>query len=526
MAWRIRIAVAAAGGLAIVLSIFPLAVTGAGTGVVSGAAPHTIEDTYRDHARAVELARGGDHAAGLRILDGLLRRFPDDYPLNRDFIVIATWQGDCDAALARYARVRRQPRFEPYLARALRDCAVVHARQGRHAPALVVLEELAARDPDNAPLLADVVAIHAWRPDCPAAIARYEPLRGREPLDAWFVIPVADCLIALDRPREAAGLTRAALERAPEDERLQHLLEKARGGLPAAERGDPYSALVFEAAMDESDQGTREWLSWLKVSAPVSTRTRVFARYLLTRSDAAELRAGDMDRAGIGLHHRFDERWAASLEGSTDVRESGKPGAQAEFHFRPRDTWQFSGSYSTFAEDLPLHARAVAVEASRRRLSAEYGSIDHIWYWRGTGNAYEFSDGNDRRSLYTTVGFAYHMLPYREQRVYGEWYQSRNTLDGAPYFNPKRDHSLGIVHRTDFIFQTSYRRHVDSLFVRLSAYDQDDFGTHMSWGVRYEQDYEFDNFRALRWGAGYARNVYDGLPEGEMRLDLRYVWRF
>jgi biofilm PGA synthesis protein PgaA len=118
------------------------------------------------------------------------------------------------------------------------------------------------------------------------------------------------------------------------------------------------------------------------------------------------------------------------------------------------------------------------------------------------------------------------MLPHREQRVYLEWYQSRNTLDDTDYFNPGRDRSLGVVHRTDFVFDSRYKRHVDSLYLSMSDYTQDDFGSRWKWSVKYEQDYDFDGAQSLLWGVTHARNVYDGAGEAEWRAELRYVKRF
>jgi biofilm PGA synthesis protein PgaA len=118
------------------------------------------------------------------------------------------------------------------------------------------------------------------------------------------------------------------------------------------------------------------------------------------------------------------------------------------------------------------------------------------------------------------------MLPYREQMLYGEVYGSRNTLDNAPYFNPKRDRSVGLVHRTNFIFESRFKRHVDSLFLTLSSYWQEDFDTHGKWGVRYEQDYNIDGVSHFNLGLAYDRNIYDGQREYETRLEIRYVKSF
>jgi tetratricopeptide (TPR) repeat protein len=489
--------------------------------------PRKIEDTYADHTRAVEMARAGRYDEGLAILRRLLRSFPDDYPLNRDFILISSWKGDCAGALERFERVRRQPRFEPYFTGPVADCAVKQARDGRHDQALAVLEELARRDPENYPLQRDIIVITTWKGDCPAALERYERVRGRAVPEPYFAIPVADCLLDAERPREAAALVRSALETTPGDERLRHALMKAQLALPlAASLDHPYREFVFDFRADESDQGLLEYWTRAEVSARLARHTRVYARYLRARADDRALAAGDLDRAGLGLRHGFDESWHADVEVSTDIGHGDQAGAGASVVYELRDTWRFLLGYTSFAEDLPLLARANDIEATRWDGSAEYFSLDHRWYGRATVNSYDFSDGNQRDSFYATVGYAYERRPYREQHLYGEWYQSRNTRTDAPYFNPLKDRSLGLVHRTDFIYESRYQRHVDSLYLTLAAYDQDDFGTHGEWRVSYEQNYDFDDFNAFSWEAGYARNVYDGGPEYEALVALRYLRRF
>jgi hypothetical protein len=67
---------------------------------------------------------------------------------------------------------------------------------------------------------------------------------------------------------------------------------------------------------------------------------------------------------------------------------------------------------------------------------------------------------------------------------------------------------------------------VDHLWLGVNAYSQEGFGTHGRWSVRYEQDYDFDETRALVAGTGVARNVYDGKYETEARLYLNYHQRF
>lgn len=480
------------------------------------------------HQRAVVLARKGKHDEALRMLRPLVQAYPDNYPLRRDFIIISSWKGDCDTTLAEFARIKKPTQLEAYFIPAVADCAVKRARGGDYDAGLSVLNDLLQYEPNSYPLLRDIILVTIWKGDCPTALDRFEKVRGTTELESYFVVPVSDCLLERDRPKEALTLIRAGLERHPDDPALQHSLLKATVGLKVDENyDDERRAFIFELASDSSDQGLREWQSRAELSAHVAPRTRLYTRYLATRSDDAQYHGGDLNRAGVGVRYWFNEKWLIDQEVSTDTRYSGRHGSATKIVYEPRDTWKYIGAYTNFAEDdLPLRARANGVEASHWQASAEYNSLDYVWYWYGTVNDYDFSDTNQRKSLFTTVGYAYEMLPQREQRVYLEWYQSRNSLDDVDYFNPGHDRSLGIVHRTDFVFDSRYKRHVDSLYLSVNDYTQDDFGSHWKWGVKYEQDYDFDDAQSLLWGITYARNMYDGVGEAEWRAELRYEKRF
>lgn len=277
---------------------------------------------------------------------------------------------------------------------------------------------------------------------------------------------------------------------------------------------------------DTSDQGLAEWIGRVEGSARIAESTRLYARYRLTRSTESQYRDGDLDRVGVGLRYRFDEQFLFDQEFSADVLESGQGGSTTRLVYEPRDAWRFTAAYASFAETIPLRARAAGIDARQGSVNAAYERRDYRWEALAGIDYYDFSDTNQRTDLYASAGYAYEMRARREQRLFLEWSRSRNTLDGAVYFNPSYDNSIGLVHRTDFVYDSRYRRHADHLWVSANAYTQEGFGTHGRWALRYEQDYDFDESRSFVVGAGIERNVYDGKYETEGRLYLAYRQRF
>ncbi len=487
----------------------------------------TIADTQPDHTRAVEMARAGRHEPALQILRRLLAAFPDDYPLQRDVVMITAWKGDCEGALTRFERIRRHPQLHDYVVPAIQDCAVRRARAENHDGALKVLEPLLEQQPASYPLRRDVAVIYTWKGDCGAALRHFEVIRGHRDHPPYLVVPVADCLLEDNRPREARALVEDALSRYPEDEALQQARLKMEATLRVDEGEDetrPEAILRLEN--DSSDQGLQEWRVEAEVSNRMAPRTRVYARYLMSRSSDSQYDAGDMNRAGVGVRYRFDPQWRIRQEFSTDTRHDGLQGSTTQLTFEPRDTWRFDLAHATYVEDIPLRARANNIQAKGLSFNAEYNSTDHVWYWRGSLERQEFSDRNDRSGAFTTVGYAYSVKPRTEQRIYLEAHQSSNTRLDAPYFNPVDDRSLGIVHRTDIHHVSRYRRHDNVIYLNVANYSQQGFGTHVKWGLKYEQIYDFDQRRHLSWAAGYQSNIYDGSREGEVKLELLYRHRF
>lgn len=486
-----------------------------------------IESTYADHARGVSLARKGRHDAGLALLYPLLARFPDDYSLRRDVVLINTWKSDCEQALQYFVPLHRQTRLDAYLIDPVASCAVERARTGDHDAAIAALAALLPHAIDPYPLRRDLTLVSIWSGDCRRALVWFEPIRHDERNQPYLIEPVVNCLRRDGRRTEAFALANAASKRYPEDSTLQLARTRAEVALRVDENyGDERPVLWAGVSTNESDRGAREWLAQTDVSTGISESLRVYARYLASWAHDDALDAGEMSRAGAGLRWYPDVRFLLDGAVSTDLDQEGREGAHVRAEYRPYDTLRLGLRHDTYAEDISVRARANGIEAKRSQASVQYTSIDYVWEWRGTTSRFDFTDTNRRTDFYTTLGYAFELQPRREQRVLGEWYQSRNTLEGAPYFNPREDRSVALIHRTDFVFESRFKRHVDHLYFWLGSYKQDNFAARSRWGARYEQDYDFTSDSALSIGGGFYSNVYDGDRENEWRFDASYKVRF
>lgn len=405
--------------------------------------------------------------------------------------------------------------------------AVELGRAGKYDEALAILDRLLADFPADHPLNRDATLITIWKGDCAGGLLRFETVRNHPRVEPYLAVAVSDCLLAAHRPREAMGVVRHSLDAYPDDPDLLHAREKVEIALRVDTGIDEDRPLIrFGLWSDDSDAGLREWWTNTEVAAPVYERTQLYARYTTSRASDRQYAAGDLNRAGIGVRYRFDERWQIDQQFSTDIGRSADAESDTRVRFDPDDTWRWVAGYSTYAEDVPLRARAADISAERASLATDYESSDYRWSGRAGLAGYDFSDGNRRRNLYAMGGYAWELKPQREQRVFLDWYESTNSLDGVPYYNPSHDRAIGVVHRTDFIYDTRFLRHVDHLYLVANAYWQEGYGTRPRGGVRFEQDYDFDADNAFVWGVGYFSNVYDGVRENEWRFEAYYRRRF
>jgi len=396
------------------------------------------------------------------------------------------------------------------------------ARAGNYDAALTELSALLEKYPGYYPVERDIVIITAWKGDCRAALERYQRIRDYPDPEPYLILPVSNCLIRIGHFDEALALLDAGRRRAPEDSELLVAYADAQAKR-AARLPD---TLRLEASTDTSDQGRREWLLGALLSRQLTDRVQVYARYAATRSEYDEFQSGMLNRLGVGVQYEFRNNLFLTQEFSGDLVRGGESGSQTSVVFLPSDLWRFGASYTTFAEDLPLRAKADLIDAKRSNLFVDYRSTDYRWSWFASGTRYDFSDTNRRTALFTSVGYAYEMKPKREQRLFLELYQSDNTLANTDYFNPSHDRSITVVHKTDFVYDTRFRRHVDHLYLSVGQYDQEGFGGHGIWGVRYEQDYDFTERTALSLGVGYGRHVYDGGAEYEISVNAAYRYLF
>jgi len=270
--------------------------------------------------------------------------------------------------------------------------------------------------------------------------------------------------------------------------------------------------------------GTRDQLfdAWL-YSKPLDYNYRFFTHVHSARADYAG-GTGRRERAGIGLEYR-STLFSATGELSKGLAND-RNGAAASLAYTPDDHWTFRGSLDSSSNDTPLQARLAGIDG--RRASVEASWQAHESRGAAVSHAFmRFSDGNRRESTLARWTERIISGPVYKLEVTGSLYASRNSLAGAPYFNPSRDFGPTLEFANEWVQWRRYERAFrHRLYVALGNYRQQGFATGPTSNLRYEQEWAADDQLTLRYGIGRSQHPYDGVRDTRNYGYLSLNWRF
>jgi hypothetical protein len=118
------------------------------------------------------------------------------------------------------------------------------------------------------------------------------------------------------------------------------------------------------------------------------------------------------------------------------------------------------------------------------------------------------------------------MQPDLEHRVIVEVYTSSNSLTGTVYYNPERDRSVNLVHRSSLVYDSRYDRHVDHVYFYIGDYYQQNYGNNSTYGIGYQQEYDFTQKSYFTWRLSLESRIYDGEREQQTYFFASYAYKF
>ena len=190
-----------------------------------------------------------------------------------------------------------------------------------------------------------------------------------------------------------------------------------------------------------------------------------------------------------------------------------KDGASLIGSWRPDDHWAVYAGAEAYSADTPLRAQYYGISGNALDLGGEYR-----WHESRSISAsvrsVDFSDGNRRQS--ERLVFKQRLIdqPHFDLDLRPEYYASRNSRQGAPYYNPVNDQALTLALEAEHVISRRYDRSwVQRVVFAAGSYRQEGFGSGTIGSLSYEQRYRFDPTFEIRYGLETNRRIYDGTAE-------------
>ncbi len=342
------------------------------------------------------------------------------------------------------------------------------------------------------------------------------------PEDRGTEVAVSDSDLRRRDITSARKRTASLIARFPDDQAVQRLardlalFDKAEFRFDVNSRRESGSATSAPGGGSES--AARLY------SAPMAERWRAVAAADDATAVPVEGRVV-RKRLGVGGEYAGPDLTVEALAWQNGGTLS-KGGASVVGAWRPDDYWAVYASAEAFAASTPLRALFYGITSNAADLGAEYR-----WHESSAVAASvrmsKFSDGNQRQSQ--TVVFSQRVIdqPHFDLTLRPEFYASRNSLSGAPYFNPSQDRSFGISFNAEHVISRSYERSwTQQLVVTAANYWQQGFGSGGIGALRYQQRYQFDPSFEVRYGVETNRRLYDGVPERALNGFIGLTKRF
>jgi biofilm PGA synthesis protein PgaA len=345
---------------------------------------------------------------------------------------------------------------------------------------------------------------------------------GAEPRNRAARTGLADNLREL-RDWEPARHDAAALEEEfPEDPQVQRV---ARLWRVHQMRELQVEAGTGDSSGSAGPLGSREHQIETRLySAPIHQDWRAFLHQFEAQATFPAGK-GFRRRIGIGGEYRIRD-WRASAEVSESYDDESDVGLSVAGDWWADDQWNFEAAVDTSSNDIPLQGRRTGVSGWSLRAGATYRVNESRSFRAGVQNI-DFSDGNRREILSGSATQRLVTGPVFKLDGVLRLYASRNSLGGAPYFNAESDFGADVTLIGEQRLWRRYERSfLHRLYLSVGQYDQKNFGSGPTRGVRYEHEWNFDDRLMVLYGAQRTLHPYDGQGEYANYYNIAVNWKF
>jgi hypothetical protein len=202
------------------------------------------------------------------------------------------------------------------------------------------------------------------------------------------------------------------------------------------------------------------------------------------------------------------------------------PSMSARVALLPNDRWRFDAGASWDAwRDLPLRARVAGVLADSYDAGFSY-TAGPAWDARLGYGYSRLTDGNVRSYALTSAHRQLWQGPVYHGVAGVEVYASENSSSDVVYFSPRKDHSVSLTHRAEWVAASAGRRFTLSLMTYAGLYGQEGEDSGPVGGAWLSSDWDLSGRTVILMEAGARSQLYDGSRELLPRFSLTLRQRF
>lgn len=329
------------------------------------------------------------------------------------------------------------------------------------------------------------------------------------PEDRGIEVALADSDMRRSDIESAKTRTASLMARFPDDQSVQRLKRDIAIAEMREFRLDVSSRREHGTALSAPGGGSQ--VAARLYSSPYAGRLRAVAAAERATAYPVEGRVL-RERLGAGAEYAGPDVTVEAIAWQNSGTLS-KDGASLIGSWRPSDHWAIYAGAEAYSGDTPLRAQFYGITGNAVDLGGEYR-----WHESRSISAsvrsVDFSDGNRRQS--ERVVFMQRLIdqPHFDLDIRPEYYASRNSKLGAPYFNPVNDQALTLAIEAEHVISRHYDRSwVQRVVFAAGSYRQEGFGNGTIGSLSYEQRYRFDPTFEIRYGAEMNRRIYDGTAE-------------
>jgi biofilm PGA synthesis protein PgaA len=254
----------------------------------------------------------------------------------------------------------------------------------------------------------------------------------------------------------------------------------------------------------------------------LDNRWRLYGHELSDSGDFGTSKA-ERTRGSAGVRFNYDrnEAWAEFGHDAGTNRNAGNIGTKLSLG----DFLTFRAEADSDSFDVPVRAVTGGIQGRSLDLDLEWRASElrsaHIGLQRVL-----FSEGNQRAAISGAWNERIWTSPRWQASISAQEWESSNSLDESrPYFNPKRDFSLGPRGSVDWLTWQRYDRSFrQSVEIYVAPYWQATYGTEGAVSFHYGQSWKLNSGLEWRCGVVWNNQPYDGSKETSTSLSAGITW--